>query len=78
MTQAMGHEPRRLLCYADVSRQLCAGYPFPVACKQPDSHEPLSERNLGVLKNRADFRRELEPAIAAHETAAIGVRVNSQ
>jgi len=52
------------LCDADIARELSAGDPLLVAGDQPDSDEPLFERQLRVLKNRPDFDREPLPAIA--------------
>jgi hypothetical protein len=36
-------------------------------CNQPDSHEPLAQRQFGVVKDRANLDAESLAAIAALE-----------
>src|SRR3984893_16277338 len=57
--QAMRHEPRRFVAYADHAVQLMRRNALLAACHQEGSQEPLVERDMRTLKQRADLNGKL-------------------
>ena len=62
VAKAMQDEPSRLLGDAQVRRQRGRSDALGVVRNHPDRGEPLGQRQLRVLKDRADLDRELTPA----------------
>lgn len=55
----MEHEPRGLLGNADGLRQFVTGDAILAITDHPDCRHPLVQAKRGILKDRADFEREL-------------------
>lgn len=73
---AVQHEPRRLLGYANRAVKLVAANSVLGVANQPDRRHPLVQPNRGILKNRADLDCELLlAAIAEPEQTRLYKRI---
>ncbi len=66
LTDAVKHEPCRLLSDADAAVHLVARDAILASANHPDSHHPLIEPQGGILENGSDFDAELLLASVAH------------
>lgn len=71
MAEAMQDEPSRLLRDLEVLGEGRGGDALGVVRDEPDGHEPLAERQLRVLEDRADLHRKPRLALAALESLAV-------
>jgi len=77
LADAVRHEPSRLVRDADGAVQLMGAHALLGGAKQVRRQHPLMERNLGILKDRADRNGELATAVAT-EVKARAVRLAVQ
>ena len=71
-TNPMQHEPRRLLCDPQATRNLIGRDAVTVACNQPDRRKPLGKANGRILKDGPGLSGELSLAIVAVPTPTLG------
>lgn len=64
-SDAMQHEPRRILADANRAPEFVAADPVAAVDQIPDGHEPLGQRDFRLLENRPDRQGDLFLAFAA-------------
>lgn len=76
MPEAVHHKPSGLLRNFEVFRQRGRGDPLRVVRHEPNSHEPLAQRQLRVFEDRSDLDRKPLAAGPALERLAVGEMID--